>query len=138
MVVDARDRAFVMRCILDEGPLHHRVASWALLRMLASLIESSGGSSQELAAVETAPLAMRLPPNVASASDEPEFPIGLPTRLLRETLGDADLPLAVECLTDGPPHHALANAAMAWLIEALAHELSRRAGNPAQTTSSDG
>lgn len=118
IVPDRRDRAFVLRCILEEGPRHHRVASWALLRLLAEILGEVGGApATEGAAAE--PLEMRLPPNVAPASDEAEFPIGVPSGMLREVLAPRDAELALECLREGPAHHALANAAMAWMLQAI-------------------
>jgi hypothetical protein len=118
IVPDSRDRAFVLRCILDEGPRHHRVASWALLRMLAAVLAEVGGHPARSDAASE-PLGMRLPPNVASSSDDAEFPIGVPTRMLREVLDPKEAELALESLRDGPPHHALANAAMAWILEGV-------------------
>jgi hypothetical protein len=124
IVSDPRDRAFVLRCILEEGPRHHRVASFALLRMLARVLEDVGGAAPGSGDGASAPLAMRLPPGVASRSDDAEFPIGVPTALLGELFDEAGAAEALECLRDGPPHHALANAAMAWMIQAI-HERVR-------------
>jgi hypothetical protein len=122
IVPDPRDRAFVLRCILEEGPRHHRVASFALLRMLSRVLEDVGGAGAAKGA--SAPLAMRLPPGVASRADDAEFPIGVPTALIGELLDEAGAAEALDCLRDGPPHHALANAAMAWMIQAI-HERVR-------------
>lgn len=69
--------------------------------------------------LQSEPVAIRLPPAVASASDDSEFPLGMPTRLLRELLTESELATALEALRDGPAHHALANAAMAALIERI-------------------
>lgn len=122
VIPDARDRAFVLRCILEEGPRHHRIASWALLRALAGLLESRPPAAPlEAEAIPTEPLRMRLPPSVAQASEDAAFPIGIPKRLLARSLeDDEDAAIALEALADGPPHHALANAVMLWLMEALA------------------
>ncbi len=125
IVPDARDRAFVLRCILEEGPRHHRVASWALLRMLAALLAEVGGADPEMGEAPAAPVGMRLPPKLASHSDDGEFPIGIPTTLLNEILDHGEAELALDCLRDGPPHHALANAVMTWMIEALYMRLRR-------------
>ncbi len=125
IVPDARDRAFVLRCILDEGPRHHRVASWALLRMLAAVLAEVGGAERDTREGPSEPIAMRLPPLVAASSADAEFPIGVPSSLLRELMPSRDAELALECLREGPPHHALANAAMAWLLQAI-HDRLRR------------
>lgn len=105
--------------MLEEGPRHHRVASWALLQMLAALLAELGGADPAIREAESEPVGMRLPPKVASYSDDAEFPIGIPTSMLREVLGEHDAELALDCLRDGPPHHALANAVMTWMLEAL-------------------
>lgn len=119
VVPDARDRAFVLRCILSEGPRHHRVASWALLRLLAEILAELGGADPRTLERASEPLDMRLPPSVAASSDDAEFPIGVPTPMLRAVMDRAEADLALECLREGPAHHALANAAMAWLLQAI-------------------
>lgn len=128
IVPDARDRAFVLRCVLEEGPRHHRVASWALLRMLAAVLAEVGGADPETREGPSEPLGMRLPPNVAASSDDADFPIGVPTRMLREVLDEDEAALALACLSDGPPHHALANATMTWLIQAIYERVLRGQG----------
>lgn len=119
IIPDPRERAFVLRCVLQEGPRHHRVASWALLGLLAAVVDELGGVDPRTAEGATEPLRMRLPPHVAATSEDSEFPVRLPTRALREVLGVKDADLALECLRDGPPHHALANTLMTWLLEAI-------------------
>jgi len=126
LVPDARDRAFVIRCIIDEGPRHHRGASWALLRMLVAVLEEVGGADG--ASTTSEPLPIRLPPNVEESSDDAAFPVRLPTRLLGELLDADELRTAIESLRDGPPHHALANTVMALLIEAIHRRLTTRRG----------
>lgn len=123
IIADAGDRAFVMRCILEEGPRHHRVASWALLRMLAAVLAEVGGADRDASNEPSEPIAMRLPPSVAASSDDAVFPVGVPTRLLRELMPAKDAELALECLCEGPAHHALANAAMAWMLQAIHQRL---------------
>lgn len=119
IVPDARDRAFVLRCVLEEGPRHHRVASWALLRMLAVVLAELGGPDPTTGSGPSEPLGMRLPPNVVSSSDDTSFPIGIPTGMIRAFFDESEAALALECLSDGPPHHLLANATMAWMLEAI-------------------
>lgn len=127
-VKDPRDRAFVLRCIMEEGPRHHRVASWALLRLLAAVLDELGGAAPGTGDGPMEPLGMRLPPSVAASSDDAEFPIGVPTGLLFDLMSRRDAELALECLREGPPHHALANAAMAWLLQAIHARVRERAG----------
>lgn len=117
----------MLRCILEEGPRHHRVASWALLQMLAAVIaELDAPSSVDPKASDAAPVPIRLPPAVARSADDGEFPIGVPRRLLERALSRDDAAMAIDALSDGPPHHALANAAMAWLLEAVYERVARR------------
>lgn len=131
VVPDGRDLRFVLRCILEEGPRHHRVASWALLQMLAAVIaELDAPSAVDPAGSEASPVPIRLPPAVARSADDSEFPIGVPRRLLERILSREDAATAVDALSDGPPHHALANAAMAWLLEAIYERVQR--GRPAE------
>jgi hypothetical protein len=87
--------------------------------MIAGLLAEVGGADSAMRDAPAEPVGMRLPPKVASASDDAEFPIGIPTTMLREILDEHEAELAIDALGDGPPHHALANAAMTWLIEAI-------------------
>jgi hypothetical protein len=119
VVPDRRDRAFVLRCVVGEGPRHHRGASWALLRMLTGVLEHLEPIQPDADELADESIAIRLPPALESASDDAAFPVGMPTRLLRELLDDDELAIALASLTDGPAHHALANAVMATLIERI-------------------
>lgn len=134
-----RDRAFVLRCILDEGPPHHRGASYALLRVLAEALERAGGVPPSLTERRAVPLRMRLPPHLGRAHDDDDYPLGLPTAALDELFGEGRArDELVAALSDGPPHHALANAAMMWLVEALLlriDELARAARPPREPES---
>ena len=64
---------------------------------------------------------MRLPPHLADEADEDQFPLRLALRPLEllAPAGSPELEAMVDCLTDGPPQHSLANAAMVALIDAL-------------------
>lgn len=127
-VPDPRDREFVARCVVDEGPPHHRGASLALLallqRALATVPAREKGGPPGPAAV----VPLRLPPHVREtlAPDEREYPITMPTDALERAFPD---PVArsfvIESLTDGPPHHALANVIMVAMLD----ELLRRLGD---------
>jgi hypothetical protein len=93
--------------------------------MLAAVLAEVGGADAETREGPSEPLSMSLPPSVAAASDDASFPIGIPTRMLGEVLDAGETALAVECLSDGPPHHSLANAAMAWLVQAIYDRVQR-------------
>lgn len=123
---DAGDRAFVVRCIVDEGPIHHRGANYALLRLLGLALAAVGGPGPQRG--ETAAIPLRLPPHQRRDDDERRFPLGVPLDAL-ERLAPRDssaFAALLDCLRDGPPHHALANAAMVCMLGAL---LDRLAGD---------
>jgi hypothetical protein len=129
-VPDSEDRAFVVRCILGEGPAHHRGANYVLLRLLGLLVDRLGGADMPaLQARGTMPVSMKVPPHLERQGSLMAYPLGLPLAPLAE-LAPAATPeqsAMVECLSDGPPQHALANAAMLWLIGAALERLPERA-----------
>lgn len=119
-VPDAADRAFVVRCILGEGPAHHRGANFVLLALLGQLVEREGRAPGADPAAVAVPL--RLPPHLAEAREEEDaYPLAMPTRPIERLAarGTREFEAMVDCLTDGPPQHALANAAMLALLDAL-------------------
>lgn len=125
-IVPARaDRDFVRRCLIEEGPLHHRGANFLLLRLLAQALERVPGTDAPLTGVA---VPMRLPPHLEEEVEDGDFPLPLPTGALKALLGDdaASLEAAVDCLTDGPPQHALANVVMVVLLERLLARLGPR------------
>lgn len=117
---DASARAFVVRCILGEGPAHHRGANFVLLALLGLLVErlEAKGATHPTDGV---PVPLRLPPHLAEDHDDDAYPLTLPTRALERLApkGSRELEAMIDCLTDGPPQHALANAAMVALLDAL-------------------
>jgi hypothetical protein len=127
---DSEDRAFVVRCILGEGPRHHRGANYVLLRLLGMLVDELGGADVEaLRAGGTLPVPMKVPPNLARPGSLMAYPLGLPTAPLERLApgGSVEQAAMAECLMDGPPQHALANAAMLWLVGAALERLRDRA-----------
>lgn len=119
------DRQFVLRCLLDEGPLHHRGTNDVLLRLLGRVLERLPG---EDVAPSGVPVPMRLPPHLEGEVAEGHFPLALPTRALAQLVGPdpAALEAAIDCLTDGPPQHALANVVMVTLLERILSRLEAR------------
>lgn len=121
-VEDEEDRRFILRCILDEGPAHHRGANYVLLALLG---EAAAGGVRPGKPGRTIPVPMRLPPHLAEeredADEDAVFPLRFPVepllRLAKE--GSSELDAMVDCLTDGPPQHALANAAMLCLLATI-------------------
>lgn len=115
-------RAFIVRCLLAEGPAHHRGANYVLLRLLGSALERLPAAAAVPApSGDPLEIPMRLPPHLARSEGRQSYPLALPSAPLeglmpRESRGfDA----MVDCLTDGPPQHALANAMMVALIGEL-------------------
>jgi hypothetical protein len=129
-VPDDEDRAFVVRCILGEGPAHHRGANFVLLQLLGLLVDRLGGADMAaLRARGSLPVPMKVPPHLARQGSLMAYPLGLPTAPLEELApaGTPDHAAMAECLSDGPPQHALANAAMLWLIGAALDRVGERA-----------
>jgi hypothetical protein len=129
-VPDARDRTFVVRCIVREGPIHHRGASYALIRLLALAVGATGGAPSGVGAGPSAAVPMRLPPHLGRDADgQHDFPLRMPLAPLERIAppGSRELAALVDCLLDGPPHHALANATMIALLGALLERLSPEA-----------
>lgn len=131
LVADAADRSFVARCLVGEGPIHHRGANYVLIALLAKLLPPSAPTAGPAgpavpAAPESAPptdvpVPMRLPPHLADAVEDGNFPLRLPTRALLDLAGGdtGRLDAMIDCLTDGPPQHVLANVVLVTLIEQL-------------------
>lgn len=124
---DAGDRAFVLRCLVGEGPLHHRGANYVLLSLLAQVLERLPAPAPA-AAPDQSPdhvaVPMRLPPHLGDRPDSQAggtYPLSLPLAPLRALAGTrpGDVDAMVDCLTDGPPQHALANVLMVALLERL-------------------
>jgi hypothetical protein len=110
------DTAFVARCILSEGPSHHRAASWALVVLAAEVARRLGVAGPPPAAADAVPVALRLPPHQVRP-DDAAFPLSLPLSPLRTLLDrERDVEAIADALVDGPPHHALANAALVALL----------------------
>jgi hypothetical protein len=125
---DAQARAFVVRCILSEGPAHHRGANYVLLSLLGRVLEHLPPlSSVPAPAGEPLEVPMRLPPHLAKDSGPKSYPLGLPPEPLEQLApqGSRHFEAMVDCLTDGPPQHALANVAMVTLVAEILSRLGR-------------
>ncbi|MBK9030625.1 MAG: hypothetical protein IPL61_04675 [Myxococcales bacterium] len=121
---DPGDRAFIARCILAEGPAHHRGTNYVLLRLLGQVAASRAPAAAPADGAVAVPI--RLPPQVAADHDDGDYPLRFPRRVLERLAppGSATLDAMVDCVTDGPPQHALANAAMLCLLDAILAELA--------------
>ena len=94
--------------------------------LLALLGELAGEIAARTPAKDDIPVPMRLPPHLAKDREDDEdedgdFPLRMPkaplARLAKE--GTPAFDAMVDCLTDGPPQHSLANAAMVCVLAAL-------------------
>jgi len=117
---DPAERDFIVRCILQEGPIHHRGSSYALVALAGLVAERLGLDAAAAARADTA-VPMRLPPHLQRPDQEPPaYPLRLDGSALarvggREGVGE----VLADALTDGPPHHALANVALVNLLTAI-------------------
>jgi hypothetical protein len=139
---DNEDRAFVIRCILGEGPRHHRGANYVLLLLLGMLVDELGGADMaDLRQRGTLPVPMKVPPNLERPGSLMSYPLGLPTGPLERLApnGSVEQAAMAQCLMDGPPQHSLANAAMLWLVGAALERLqSNRPGSERPSARSRG
>ena len=125
-VPDPAARDFVVRCILDEGPVHHRGDNFVLIALLgevlARLPPAAAGKPSDGASF---PVPMRIPPAHHAGAEPKSYPISIPQAPLALLDGDdaARRSVLAECLVDGPPHHALANAMMVNLLHAILQRL---------------
>jgi hypothetical protein len=126
-IEDPEERAFVARCILDAGPAHHRGANYVILRLLAQALErleeTAAPKEGPESAEQTVQIPMRLPaPHVISTDQT--YPLRMEISALQKLAEGDERRLAsmIDCLLDGPPQHALANALM---VNALGRLLER-------------
>jgi hypothetical protein len=115
LLPDKQDRDFVLRCILQEGPEHHRGANYVLLALIGELAKNKSTT-----APDKIPVPMRLPPHLSRADTDKNYPISIPTRVIERLApkGSREFDDIVDCITDGPPQHALANVVMLCLLDA--------------------
>jgi hypothetical protein len=127
IVTDPDDRAFLRRCMLDEGPAHHRGDNYVLLALLGEVLARLPAGTT--ADTPQQPLTMRLPPVHQSAAAPKTYPIGFPTDAVELVAGGdpARRDVLLACLGDGPAHHAVANAAMVGLLHQILHRLGAEA-----------
>lgn len=123
-IANPAERAFVTRCIVDLGPAHHRAANYVLLRLLAQLLEMLPSPSDRPDESETVAVPIRLPaPGVLY--EQKAYPLHMSIAPLKRLAEGNPQRLAamIDCLLDGPPQHALANAAMVNALGALIEQL---------------
>lgn len=118
---DVGERAMIVRCLLDVGPAHHRGSNYVLLRLLGLLLKQHGMGPNSQQLREMAPIRLRVPPTVDTTSEPAAYPLGIPTAVIERLAphGSRAWLAMIDCLSDGPPQHSLANAAMLLVIDAL-------------------
>lgn len=118
---DAGERAMIVRCLLAVGPAHHRGSNYVLLRLLGMLLPQRGMVPNQQEVPACAPIRLRIPLSADSEGESPTYPLGIPTSVLERLAprGSRAWLAMIDCLSDGPPQHSLANAAMLLLIDAL-------------------
>jgi len=128
-VPEAADRRFLVRCLVEEGPLHHRGANYVVLRLMADLVRAVGADRDGEPRGEGLPIPMRLPPHLRKeATEDAEYPLRLPERAIQRLAppGSRDFDAIVDCLADGPPQHAVANVLMVTLLHELLDRVEGR------------
>lgn len=117
---------FMVRCLVGEGPVHHRGANWVLLTLLGQVAEAAGAALAPSPDALAVPL--RLPPHLKHDEVEQSYPLALPLAPLDALAprGSREQEAMIDCLTDGPPQHAVANVAMVALLGALLEKLKAR------------
>lgn len=145
-VPDPSDREWIVRCVLEEGPAHHRGANYVLLSLLGQVLEQVDARvapGTPPARGREVPVPMRMHPHHHhhdDHDDDASFPLGVPLAPLdrlapRDSREQAAM---IDCLTDGPPQHALANAAMVHLLGAILARLGPAGRDPAGPTEDAG
>jgi hypothetical protein len=124
-VPDDGERDFVVRCLLDEGPAHHRGANYVLLMLLAQLLDGAPEPSDD-----TREVPMHLPPHLEAEQDDDDqqvYPLRLPLAALDRLAprGSREQESMIAALLDGPPQHALANVAIVALLDAIVRQRAR-------------
>ena len=118
VIPDRHDRVFALRCVLEEGPAHHRGANAALLLLMVEAACAAGGPWPVSAEAESP--RMHLPPHLMEDQPSARYPVGMPRAALAAVTGDDALTdELVGALLDGPPQHSVANALMVALLDGI-------------------
>lgn len=124
LIGNGRDFAFAYRLACEEGPWHHAYANSILLN---ALLKGSREIADQLGIPivpydgEVVEVPMHRPPHNHHLSGNGVYPVDLPVGLIL-TLADGDEKRAeemIEALTEGAPHHVMANILIMHMAEAL-------------------
>lgn len=118
---DAGECGMVVRCLLDVGPAHHRGSNYILLRLLGLLLTRVAERPAPQPQAHCAAIPLRVPPLLQSKEEPKTYPLGIPLPVLERLAPRESRQLAamLDCLSDGPPQHSLANATMLHLLDVL-------------------
>ncbi len=128
-VPDPTNRRFLTRCLVEEGPLHHRGANFVLLKLISDLANAMGAGDGRTPPGDGLRVQMRIPPHLRQEErEETAYPIRLPVAAVERlaSRGTRDFDAIVDCLADGPPQHAVANVVMVTLLHDLLDVAGRR------------
>jgi len=139
-VTAPEERAFVRRCIVGEGPAHHRGANFVLLRLMETVTQGieEAAAARGARPVErdgaSVPVPLRLPAHLEESVEDRDFPLRLPVDPIARLSpqGTPAFDAMIDCLTDGPPQHALANVAMVALLDRALRAVDALGAAPAR------
>lgn len=118
------DLAFACRLAFEEGPAHHAYSNFIVL---SSLLKGLQGIADRLGVQivpydgEVVEVLMHRPPHQQHLSADNAYPVDLPVRLILDLAG-RDEKIAeemIEALSEGAPHHVIANIITMHIAEAL-------------------
>lgn len=124
LIGNGRDFSFAYRLACEEGPWHHAYANSILLNSLLKGIREIAdqlGVSIVPYDGEVVEVPMHHPPHHRHLSGNGVYPVDLPVGLIIK-LADGDEQRAekmIEALTEGAPHHVMANILTMHMAEAL-------------------
>jgi hypothetical protein len=124
LIGNGRDFAFAYRLACEEGPWHHADANAILLNaLLKGICEIANHMEIQISPYdgEVVEVPMHRPPHHRNLSGNGVYPMDLPVNLIVK-LADGDDQRAeemIEALTEGPPHHVMANILTMHMAEAL-------------------
>ncbi len=130
LIGNGRDFSYAHRLACEEGPWHHAYANSILLNSLfkgiCMIADQLGGSITPYDG-EVAEVQMHRPHHHRHLGGDGVYPVDLPVRLIL-SLAEGDeqrVEEMIEALSEGAPHHVMANIMMMHMAEALVELVSR-------------
>ncbi|MDH4318971.1 MAG: hypothetical protein OEV64_11310 [Desulfobulbaceae bacterium] len=124
LIGNGRDFAFAYRLAFEEGPWHHADSSSILSKaLLKGIREIANQLEIQISPYdgEVVEVPMHRPPHHRHLAGNGVYPVDLPVNLIVK-LAEGDDQRAeemIEALTEGPPHHVMANILTMHMAEAL-------------------